>query len=252
MVGVLLTEISMDFTSEAPTLSPGYDSSPINNVWNWEKWEMSVLQRNVGLCGSGCRIDIKRWIKLLSEILDVSIQNKIMSTVVIAVVMYLIFNIIHKTSLCHVSRNRPSVVTWSNYDQRWSIKLCNNCLLVVKDIRMHTGIICKIRKWQETCQSQVDSWGQGTKRWRWWWWGTPTSSSRTRRTWASPPARSRPSWQQSKVYIFIQWQSMQCLIPFNAKIMMAKRWVRGPKLSFKLITKLTIGILWKLGSCLLG
>ena len=27
MAGALLTEMSMDFTSEVPTLSPGYDSS---------------------------------------------------------------------------------------------------------------------------------------------------------------------------------------------------------------------------------
>lgn len=45
------------------------------------------------------------------------------------------------------------------------------------------------------------------------------------------------------VYLSNDNQCNVYIIPFNTKIMMAKRWVRGPKLSFKLITKLTIGIL---------
>ena len=53
MAGVLLTEMSMDFTSEDPTPSPGYDS-PLVNISGTERNEKCLFYR--GMSGSVDRV----------------------------------------------------------------------------------------------------------------------------------------------------------------------------------------------------
>ena len=160
------------FHIRGPYAEPWVWLTTCQYIWDRAKWEMSALQRNVGLCGSGCRIDIKKWIKLLSEFQTYKIK---LSMCLLWYVNILISSVTF--SLWRVSRNRPSVVKWSimesldtqvfisNFYQRrfkeaFHVRLI--CIFVT-NIGLSQWDIQKTRK-QEACQAQAaegDSGGAG-------------------------------------------------------------------------------------------